>query len=63
VGFVNFMGYMGAAAGDKFTGILADADQTWRSPTYLWAVFALLAAAFVAVLWSKSAGGIEETPS
>ena len=63
VGFVNFMGYMGAAAGDKFTGILADADKTWRSPTYLWAVFALLAAALVALLWRKSAGGTEEGPS
>jgi len=67
VGFVNFMGYMGAAAGDKFTGILADADKTWRNPTYLWAVFALLAAAFVAVLWSKTAGpatrGTEEEPA
>ena len=67
VGFVNFMGYMGAAVGDKFTGILADADKTWRGPTFLWAAFALLAAGLVAVLWRRSAGpatlGTKERPS
>ena len=55
VGFVNFMGYMGAAAGDKFTGILADADKSWKGATYLWAVFAAAAAGLVAVLWRRSA--------
>ena len=49
-GFVNFMGYMGAAGGDKVTGHLAE-DYGWPVAVRFWAVCALLAAVFVACLW------------
>lgn len=55
VGFVNFMGYMGAALGDWFTAQVADSDSGWDAVYWLWAVWALLAAACVAVLWNRSA--------
>lgn len=53
VGFVNFMGYMGAAAGDKLTGSVA--DKGWSGVYYLWSAWALVAAAAVAMLWRKTA--------
>jgi sugar phosphate permease len=52
VGFVNFMGYMGAAAGDKVTGAVA--DKGWSDVYYLWASWAAFAAVLVAILWKKT---------
>jgi sugar phosphate permease len=54
-GFVNFMGYMGAAAGDKMTGRLAQ-DYGWRFAVWFWAGCAFGAAAVVACLWKARAG-------
>ncbi|MBM3877221.1 MAG: MFS transporter [Verrucomicrobia bacterium] len=50
-GFVNFMGYMGAAAGDKFTGHLAQ-DHGWKFAVWFWACCAFAGAAVIAFLWN-----------
>ena len=50
VGFVNFMGYMGAAAGDKLTGHLAE-ELGWKFAVLFWAGCAFLAAGTIACLW------------
>ncbi|MEE2887108.1 MAG: MFS transporter [Planctomycetota bacterium] len=55
VGFVNFMGYMGASAGDWFTARVADSERGWDGVYWLWASWALVAAACVAVLWNRRA--------
>jgi OPA family glycerol-3-phosphate transporter-like MFS transporter len=54
VGFVNFMGYMGAAAGDKTTGHLAQ-DYGWPFAVRFWAACAFGGAVVIAFLWN--AGG------
>jgi sugar phosphate permease len=54
-GFVNFMGYMGAAAGDKLTGHLAQ-DYGWRVAVWFWAGCAFAAALVIACLWNAAAG-------
>lgn len=51
VGFVNFMGYMGAAAGDKVTGNLAT-SHGWHFAVWFWAGCAFVAAAVIAFLWN-----------
>jgi sugar phosphate permease len=53
VGFVNFMGYMGAAAGDVVTGHYKDAaNGGWQVAIYIWAGWAFAAAVFAAFLWN-----------
>ena len=54
VGFVNFMGYMGAFAGDLFTGTLVD-NHGWQAGIWFWAGCAFAAAGCVAILWNVSA--------
>ena len=54
VGFVNFMGYMGAAAGDKLTGHLVD-NHGWKTAVFFWAGCALAAAAAISLLWNTTA--------
>jgi MFS transporter, OPA family, glycerol-3-phosphate transporter len=55
-GFVNFMGYMGAALGDKVTGhYKMDEHGGWQVAIYIWAAWALLAAVFAAFLWNATA--------
>jgi MFS transporter, OPA family, glycerol-3-phosphate transporter len=51
-GFVNFMGYMGAAAGDKLTGQFAQ-NHGWPAAVRFWAGCALGGAIVVALLWRK----------
>jgi sugar phosphate permease len=54
-GFVNFIGYIGAAIlGDLLTGYLVD-NHGWEVAIYAWAGWAFGAAILVAVLWN--AGG------
>ena len=55
VGFVNFMGYLGAFAGDQVTGWLKDRHE-WHVPLMFWAGCAFAAAAAVACLWNTRAG-------
>lgn len=50
-GFVNFMGYMGAAAGDKLTGHIAE-DYGWQFAVRFWASCALGGAIAIAFLWN-----------
>ena len=50
-GFVNFMGYMGAAAGDKVTGHLAQ-DYGWPFAVRFWAACAFAGALVIAFLWN-----------
>jgi MFS transporter, OPA family, glycerol-3-phosphate transporter len=50
VGFVNFFGYLGAAAGDRITGSLVD-NYDWHAALYFWAGCALGAAVIAAPLW------------
>ena len=52
VGFVNFMGYLGAFAGDQMTGWLKDRHV----PLMFWVGCAFAAAASVACLWKTRAG-------
>jgi len=49
-GFVNFMGYMGAAAGNQLTGQLAQ-DRGWPVAVRFWAGCALAGALIIACLW------------
>ncbi len=50
-GFVNFMGYMGAAAGDKLTGHIAQ-DHGWEQAVRFWAACAFASAIVIAFLWN-----------
>jgi sugar phosphate permease len=49
-GFVNFMGYMGAATGDYLTGFISQ-YHGWRSAVLFWSVCAWLGAVVIAILW------------
>lgn len=53
-GFVNCMGYIGAATGDFFTGRTLDA-YGWQRAIFLWAAWALGAAVAAGVLWNATA--------
>ena len=53
-GFVNFVGYLGAAAGDQITGFLVD-TYDWHSALWFWASCAAAAAIVVAPLWRAMA--------
>jgi sugar phosphate permease len=50
VGFVNFVGYLGAAAGDQITGALVD-HYDWHVAVYFWSACAFTAAIVAAPLW------------
>jgi sugar phosphate permease len=52
VGFVNFMGYMGAYAGDVVTGRVAD-TAGWDAAVVWWAACAAVAAAAAMLLWNR----------
>jgi sugar phosphate permease len=64
-GFVNFLGYMGAASGDVITGYFASPKLVinlpvigtltggWQTVIYIWAAWAFAAALLMALLWKK----------
>lgn len=55
-GFVNFIGYMGASAGDVVTGYYKDpAHGGWETAIYIWAGWAFVAAVLAGLLWNHSA--------
>jgi len=55
-GFVNFLGYMGASAGDIVTGYYkSPAHGGWQVALYIWAGWAFAAALFAALLWNRTA--------
>ena len=59
-GFVNFMGYMGAATGDVVTGYYSEeAHGGWQTAIYIWAAWALAAAVITGFLWNATAGRLK----
>jgi sugar phosphate permease len=55
-GFVNFLGYMGAAVGDVVTGHYKMPEYGgWQVAIYIWAGWAFAAAVFAALLWNATA--------
>ena len=53
-GFVNSMGYLGAATGDFFTGGVLD-RYGWETAIYMWAGWAVAAAMAAGLLWNATA--------
>jgi len=63
-GFVNFVGYMGAATGDVVTGYFSDeANGGWQLAIWIWAGWAFAAAACVALLWNATSDRVGFLPS
>lgn len=54
VGFVNFAGYMGAYAGDRITGRIADVHG-WDAAIGFWALCPAIAAVAMLLLWTRRA--------
>ena len=55
-GFVNFLGYMGAATGDIVTGHYKMAEYGgWQVAIYIWAGWALAGGICAALLWNATA--------
>ena len=54
VGFVNLFGYLGAFAGDKVTGELAD-SHGWQAAVFFWAGCAFVGALVLLPLWRFTA--------
>ena len=55
-GFVNFLGYMGASAGDVVTGYYKTPENGgWQTAIYIWAGWAFAAAVFAGLLWNRKA--------
>jgi sugar phosphate permease len=61
-GFVNFMGYMGAATGDVVTGYLTSGEGGWRQAITTWAVWAFLGSAVTAILWNTTSHKLKLIP-
>ena len=53
-GFVNCLGYIGAASGDYFTGRTLDA-YGWEQAIFMWAAWAVAAAVAAGLLWNVTA--------
>jgi sugar phosphate permease len=62
-GFVNFMGYMGAATGDVVTGYFSAPEHGgWQVAIYIWAGWAFAGAAIMAILWNTTTDKIGVLP-
>jgi sugar phosphate permease len=62
-GFVNFMGYMGAATGDVATGHFSSAEHGgWQTAIYVWAGWAFAGAAIMAILWNTTSRKVGVLP-
>jgi sugar phosphate permease len=59
-GFVNCMGYVGAATGDYFTGRALD-ESGWEHAIFLWASWAMASAVAAGLLWNATA--VRESPA
>ena len=59
-GFVNFMGYLGAFAGDYVTGYIAK-NHGWETAVASWAAWAFAAALAAACLWNVKPRTITDT--
>jgi hypothetical protein len=63
-GFVNFMGYMGAAVGDVVTGYYSEeAHGGWKVAIYIWAGWAFAAAGATAILWNTTSRRVGLLPA
>jgi sugar phosphate permease len=63
-GFVNFMGYMGAATGDVVTGYYSSPEHGgWQLAIYIWAGWAFAGAAITAALWNTTSLKIGVLPA
>jgi sugar phosphate permease len=63
-GFVNFMGYLGAATGDVVTGYYSASEHGgWQTAIYIWAGWAFGGAAIMAVLWNATTGKVGLVPA
>jgi sugar phosphate permease len=63
-GFVNFMGYIGAAMGDVVTGYFSSAENGgWQLVIKIWAGWAFAGAAIMAILWNTTSDKIGLLPS
>lgn len=61
-GFVNFLGYMGASAGDVVTGYYkAPEHGGWQVAIYIWAGWAFAAALCAGLLWNATANNDESS--
>lgn len=62
-GFVNFLGYMGAATGDVVTGHFSSASQGgWRIVIFIWAGWAFLGAIITGLLWNTTSRRVTVMP-
>jgi len=63
-GFVNFMGYMGAATGDVATGFYSSSTNGgWQVAIYIWAGWAFAGSVITFLLWNATAQRIGVMPS
>jgi hypothetical protein len=63
-GFVNFIGYMGAATGDVVTGYYSAPEHGgWQTAIYIWAGWAFAGAAITALMWNTTARRIGLLPA
>jgi OPA family glycerol-3-phosphate transporter-like MFS transporter len=63
-GFVNFMGYMGAATGDVVTGYYSSPEHGgWRTAIYIWAAWAFAGSVVTAMLWNTTSRRIGVLPA
>jgi len=63
-GFVNFMGYMGAATGDVVTGYYSSPQHGgWQLAIYIWAGWAFAGAVIMALLWNATARRLTLLPA
>lgn len=62
-GFVNFLGYMGAATGDVVTGHFSSAAEGgWRVVIFIWAGWAFLGAIITGLLWNTTSRRVTVMP-
>lgn len=62
-GFVNFLGYMGAATGDVVTGHFSSASQGgWRIVIFIWAGWAFLGSIITGLLWNTTSRRVTVMP-
>jgi sugar phosphate permease len=62
-GFVNFMGYIGAATGDVATGHFSSAENGgWQLAIYVWAGWAFAGAAIMGILWNTTSKKVGVIP-
>ena len=63
-GFVNFMGYIGAATGDVVTGYFSAPEHGgWEVAIYIWSGWAFAGAAVMAILWNATTGKVGVIPA